>query len=83
MSSDFAQSPLLKKGLLQQAAIALQTQFRSVIFDSDKRVQSIRFEVHETPTASVPQLEIVGQLEFEGISMKSSVHCAQAIRSRS
>ncbi len=66
MSSDFAQSPLLKKGLLQQAAIALQTQFRSVIFDSDKRVQSIRFEVHETPTASVPQLEIVGQLEFEG-----------------
>jgi pimeloyl-ACP methyl ester carboxylesterase len=66
MSSDFTDSPSIKKGLLQQAAIALQTQFRRVIFDADKRVHNIRFEVHETPTASTPHLEIVGQLEFEG-----------------
>lgn len=52
--------------MLQHAAVALQNQFRNVVFDQDQRVRSIRFEVHENRGVSSESLEIRGLLEFEG-----------------
>jgi pimeloyl-ACP methyl ester carboxylesterase len=71
MSNDFSNDPGIEKSLLQQTALSLQNQFRDVVFEQDRRVHHIRFEIRESPASSetshgAPSLEIFGRLEFEG-----------------
>ena len=56
----------LRKNLLHQTALALQGQFRNVIFDSDNRLHRIRFEVHPHKSTDDDGVELYGHLEFEG-----------------
>ena len=56
----------LRKNLLHQTALALQGQFRNVIFDSDNRLHRIRFEVHPLKATDDDGVELYGHLEFEG-----------------
>lgn len=65
MSSEYAEDPAVIKNVLQQTAVALEEQFRSVIFDQDRRVENIHFEVRSTQTQSCG-FEILGRVEFQG-----------------
>jgi hypothetical protein len=56
----------LRKNLLHQTALALQGQFRNVIFDSDNRLHRLRFEVHPHKSTDDDGVELYGHLEFEG-----------------
>jgi len=65
MSSEYAEDPAVIKNLLQQTAQALEDQFRSVIFDQDRRAENIEFQVRSSQTQSCG-FEIHGRIEFQG-----------------
>jgi len=71
MSSESLIDQSLAKSLLQQTALLLQKQLSDVVFDQDRRVHSIRFEIRELQDSAdssnaTPLFEIIGHLEFEG-----------------
>jgi len=63
MSSEYAEDPAVIKNLMQQTAQALEDQFRSVLFDQDRRAENIQFQVRSSQTQSCG-FEIHGRIEF-------------------
>ena len=66
MSSNFEDKNLTRESMLQHAAKGLREQFQTVVFENDRHLRSIKFEVARRQTGTPDVTYIRSLLEYDG-----------------